>query len=55
MMAEWLPDWLPVPLVLVYVSGLGIFAAGLSIIIKVYTWWKGALNTMSQSTYPIII
>jgi putative oxidoreductase len=37
MMAEWMPAWLPVPLVFVYLSGLGIFAGGLSIIIKVYT------------------
>ena len=37
MMAEWMPAWLPLPFVFVYISGLGIFAGGLSIIIKVYT------------------
>jgi uncharacterized membrane protein len=37
MMAGWMPDWLPVPLAFVYVSGLGIIAGGVSIIIKVYT------------------
>lgn len=37
MMAGWMPSWLPAPRIFVYVSGLGIFAGGLSIIIKVYT------------------
>ncbi len=37
MMAGWMPGWLPVPVVFVYISGLGLIAAGISIIIKVYT------------------
>jgi uncharacterized membrane protein len=37
MMAEWMPGWMPASKILVYVSGLGLIAAGVSIIIKVYT------------------
>jgi uncharacterized membrane protein YphA (DoxX/SURF4 family) len=37
MMAEWMPTWVPIPLVLVYLSGVGLLAAGISIIIKLYT------------------
>jgi uncharacterized membrane protein YphA (DoxX/SURF4 family) len=37
MMAGWMPGWMPAPKILVYVSGLVIIAAGVSIIIKVYT------------------
>jgi uncharacterized membrane protein len=37
MMGEWMPGWLPVPVAFVYISGLGLLAAGVSIIIKVYT------------------
>jgi uncharacterized membrane protein YphA (DoxX/SURF4 family) len=37
MMAAWLPEWMPAAKLLVYVSGLGLIAAGVSIIIKVYT------------------
>ena len=36
MMAAWVPGWLPAPKLLVYISGLGLIAAGVSIIIKVY-------------------
>jgi uncharacterized membrane protein len=37
MMAGWMPGWLPIPVVFVYISGLGIIAGGVSIITKVYT------------------
>ncbi len=37
MMAGWMPGWLPAPVILVYLSGLGLIAAGVSIIIKIYT------------------
>jgi putative oxidoreductase len=37
MMAEWMPAWVPIPLVLVYLSGAGLVAAGISIILKLYT------------------
>lgn len=37
MMAGWMPAWMPVPKLLVYVSGLGLIGAGISIIIRVYT------------------
>jgi uncharacterized membrane protein YphA (DoxX/SURF4 family) len=37
MMADWMPAWVPIPLVLVYLSGVGLVAAGISIIIKLYT------------------
>ena len=37
MMAGWLPAWMPAPKFLVYVSGLGLIGAGISIIIRDYT------------------
>jgi putative oxidoreductase len=37
MMADWMPAWVPIPVVLVYLSGVGLIAAGISIIIKLYT------------------
>jgi uncharacterized membrane protein len=37
MMAGWMPGWVPAPKLLVYISGLGLIAAGISIIIKLYT------------------
>ena len=37
MMAGWMPAWVPIPTVLVYLSGAGLVVAGISIIIKLYT------------------
>jgi uncharacterized membrane protein YphA (DoxX/SURF4 family) len=37
MMAGWLPAWMPAAKLMIYVSGLGLIAASVSIIIKVYT------------------
>ena len=37
MMAGWMPAWVPIPTVLVYLSGAGLVAAGISIILKLYT------------------
>ena len=37
MMADWMPAWVPIPKVLVYLSGAGLVAAGISIILKLYT------------------
>lgn len=37
MMAEWMPGWLPGPLFFVYLTGLALVAAGVSIITKIYT------------------
>jgi len=36
-MAGFFPDWVPIPIVIVYLSGLALVSAGVSIIIKVYT------------------
>ena len=36
-MTGYMPAWFPIPIVFVYLSGLGLIAGGVSIIIKVYT------------------
>ena len=37
MMGDWMPAWVPIPVILVYLSGVGLIAAGISIIIKLHT------------------
>jgi putative oxidoreductase len=52
-MAGMMPPWMPIAIFFVYLSGLGLIGAGISIIIKVYT--RLALQLLSLLLLLIIL